>query len=88
VSRDATERSAIVVGAALLGMAALSGWDLLAGNPREPAAAMPSSAQLACVRPSEVETLLVFVNVDAEGRVRVSCGSVGSAGAYVKEARP
>lgn len=52
-----------------------------------PAPVVQTSARIQCQRPSEFETLLVFVNADANGVLRISCGHVGGEGAYVKESR-
>ena len=41
-------------------------------------------ATLGCPRPSEFETLLIFVNVDAYGRYTVKCGPAAGAGAYTR----
>ena len=45
----------------------------------------PQAAKVRCSVPSEFETLLIFVRVDAYGHVRVHCGPVGGAGAYRRE---
>jgi hypothetical protein len=41
-----------------------------------------TSARLECPRPSELETVLVYVNVDADGSLRVECNAVAGRGAY------
>lgn len=48
---------------------------------KEPA---PQALELRCVVPSEFETLLIFVRVDADGLVRAHCGPAGGAGAYTR----
>ncbi len=41
-------------------------------------------AQLQCPQPSEHESLVIFVNAETDGRVRMDCHLVGARGAYTR----
>lgn len=45
------------------------------------------AATIKCPLPSEHETLFLFVNADAGGKLRVECGMVAGAGAYTRGRR-
>lgn len=84
MSRPCTAPHWLAEALLMIGFLALIGWalpDLVAWlGVRQ----IQTSARAQCQRPAELEMLVIFVTVGADGRVRIECGPVAARGAHLR----